>query len=193
MADQTSRCPKCWLTDRVQKVTSVYASGPSTGRTDIKGDSRSLLNQTLKPPPRPRKPRAPGVLVGLAVAALLIGGISLTIGLWDKSSEFGTPDYGTVAAMGRAFTVAGVFALAVWAVIVVFIIVAYRGSRRRFSRQFTQWERRMEVWSRLCYCSRDNGVFLPGQSEFLPPEKLHVFLSRPAGQTATTQAHLRRR
>jgi hypothetical protein len=191
MADQTLRCPKCWLADRVHKVASVYASGPSTGRTAINGDSQSLLKQKLEPPPPPKKPRAPGVLIGLAVTALLIGGVSLTIGLWDKSSELDMPDYGAVTAMGRASTVAGVFALAVCAVIVVFIIVAYRRSRRRYTRQFTLWERRMGVWNRLCYCSRDNGVFLPGQGDFLPPEQLHLFFSRPAGQRGTTQTYLR--
>lgn len=192
MTDQTLRCPKCWLADRVQKVNALYASGPSIGRPDITNSSQPPLKQMLEPPPRPKQPRPPGVLVGLAAAALLIGGISLIVGLSDKSSELGTPDYGTVAAMGRAFTLAGIFALAVCAVIAVFIIVAYRRSRQRFTRQLTIWERKVEVWNRLCYCSRDNGVFLPGQGEFVPPEQTRDLLSRPVGRKkATTQVYLR--
>ncbi len=192
MTDETLRCPKCWLADRVQKVATVYASDPPAGRTDIIGSSQLPLKQMLEPPPRPRKPRPPGLLVVLAAAALLIGGISLVVGLSDKSSELGTPNYGTVAAMGRAFTLAGVFALAVCAVILVFVIVAFRRSRQRFNRQSTTWERKMEVWNRLCYCSRDNGVFLPGQGEFVPPEQIRDLLSRPVGRKkATPQVYLR--
>jgi len=182
MADQTVRCPKCWLDDRVRKVASVYASGPAAGPTGLKGAGQSPLSQKLEPPPRPKRPSAPGVLVALAVAALLIGGVSLTFGLWDKSSEAGMPGYGAVVAAGRALTIAGVFVLAVGAFVVVLVILAYRRDRRRFTRQLRQWERKMGIWNRLCYCSRDNGVFLPGERDILPPEMLRVFLSGSAAR-----------
>jgi hypothetical protein len=191
MAEETLRCPKCWLSDRVHKVSSVYAPGSATGQTDLKGAGQALLNQRLEPPPRPRKPRVPGLLVALAAVALLVGGINLTIGLRGSSSQLGVPDFAVVAAAGRVFVVAGVFALAVCAFLVVSVILAYRRNHRRFTQEFIQWERRMDVWNRLCYCARDDGVFLPGHREFLKPKQLHAFLSRSVGQAATTQAHLR--
>jgi len=189
MADQTLHCPKCWLTDRVHRLPSLYASGPSTGRTDVNIAGQPPLNRRLAPPPRPAKPRVSGVPVALAAVALLVGGVSLTIGLWDKSSQLGTPEYGAIVAAGRALVLAGILALAVAAFFVTSVIPGYLRNRRRFRLELSRWERKMEVWNRLCYCTRDQVLFLPGNRESLRPEQLHALLSRPDLQAASARAY----
>lgn len=189
MADEALRCPKCWLADRVQRLPSVYASGAPTGRTDVNIAGQPTLDRRLAPPPRPTAPRVPGVPVVIAAVALIVGGVSLTIGLWDKSSQLGTPEYGAVVAMGRAFVLAGIFALVVGVSFVISVIPGHLRNRGRFRQELSRWDRKMEVWNRLCYCTRDQVLFMPGSRQSLRPGQLHAFLSRPDLQTTSAQEH----
>ena len=189
MADETLRCPKCWLADRVQRLSSVYASGVSTGRIDVNGAGQPPPDKRLAPPPRPKAPRLPGVPVLIGAVALLVGGVSLTFGLWDKSSLLGPPEDGTIVAMGRAFVLAGILALAVGTSFVISVIPGYLRNRGRFRQELSRWERKMEVWNRLCYCTRDQVLFMPGSRQSLRPGQLHALLSRPALLAASVRGH----
>ena len=37
-------------------------------------------------------------------------------------------------------------------------------------------ERGIKTWMKLYYCDRDQGVFLPGQDELVPPDQMMNFL-----------------
>ena len=37
-------------------------------------------------------------------------------------------------------------------------------------------QRGIKTWMRLYYCDRDQGVFLPGQGELIPPEQMMGYL-----------------
>jgi hypothetical protein len=37
-------------------------------------------------------------------------------------------------------------------------------------------ERGIKTWMKLYYCDRDEGVFLPGKEELVPPEQMMAYL-----------------
>ena len=45
----------------------------------------------------------------------------------------------------------------------------------KYKKEFIMWEKAMARWNSMYYCYRDNVVFIPGESETVPPEYLFDF------------------
>jgi len=61
----------------------------------------------------------------------------------------------------------------------------YVRRKRQYDEERTKWEAAMQVWNqamhrwhRLYYCSRCDGVFIPGEGMFTPIEEMHSALTR---------------
>ncbi len=58
----------------------------------------------------------------------------------------------------------------------------YRTYQRRkveFAQQRELWQGAMHKWNQLYYCTRDDGVFIPGQSQLAPAAHMMDFIYRP--------------
>ena len=51
-----------------------------------------------------------------------------------------------------------------------------KSKRLQFPVEQARWERAMRRWERLYYCVRDDGVFTPGETPFMPIDKMQAFL-----------------
>lgn len=51
-----------------------------------------------------------------------------------------------------------------------------RSEKQRCEVQRPSWQRAMNRWERLYYCARDDGVFIPGETPFVPIEKIQELL-----------------
>ena len=52
----------------------------------------------------------------------------------------------------------------------------YKEEHDEWSAAVAEWERAMERWNRLYYCSRCDGVFIPGEGILTPVEELEEAL-----------------
>ena len=51
-----------------------------------------------------------------------------------------------------------------------------RATQRRLAAQIHRWQMALHRWRRLYYCARDDGVFIPGETGFVPLRQMHHFL-----------------
>lgn len=156
-------CPKCGRIDRVQKVTAVVAAGISTG---LGGTRSVLMSQRLTPPERPDDHRTfGGLYVVLVISAAVLG-----LGAIVDPHAFGALRVGVpvpLLYLGMA-TLAAIWAL---------LAGIRRRARVRWAR--AHWETAIARWYDLYYCGRDDGVYLPGQSELVSVELMNVLLFAP--------------
>jgi hypothetical protein len=48
--------------------------------------------------------------------------------------------------------------------------------RQKYAIEKPRWDRAVHRWERLYYCARDDGVFIPGETPFIPIDKMQEFL-----------------
>jgi len=152
-------CPKCGKVDRVQKASAACQT-----------DSR------LRPPQEPSRSdemeggTAFALGVALAVPFSLIAALLFAAALWEF---VGYGDiYGLIALAGLFFVG---FSSIGW-------VSAIQGKRkrdrgkRRYAAEKEKQERATRRWERLYYCARDDGVFIPGETPFIPIDRMQEFL-----------------
>jgi hypothetical protein len=164
-------CPRCRRADQVQNVYAIYSGGLSTvdyaawipppPRSSLpailapmKAVSQTQLSARLAPTPYPVK-GVPGCLKWSVVLCWVIAGVPLLLG-----------GLGSEMAAGLVFWLG----LAIVLTIVAFVI------RSNQQGKVPEWERLAGVWSKLGYCSRCDGVFLPGVTWLVPADSLNSFL-----------------
>ena len=170
----TLRCPQCQQGDLVAKVSGVYSQSTSTGigfglgggaafgrggTTPLGavtvgiGYNRTGLAGRLAPPRQPGYPLSGGIgCTGLGCGTLFV-----------------------LAALGAgssaaSSTPAGYFLVGIALLAVGFWLLQH--ARRVYEERKRAWEQSEDLWGRLFYCGRCDGVFLPGQSELLSPEQV---------------------
>ncbi len=180
---EPGRCPKCGKGDALRKVSAVHRAGLSSGSysghvwTDdgldsvsLSGHTQTALSRLFNPPKEPR--------------SRTWGGIALVaFGLWCLAALSPLFCYGLFSLFVR-FELAGV-ALVAFAVLTGLLYVflplwfglrKVNSKRLRFPVEKARWETAMQRWEWLYYCARDDGVFIPGETSFIPTTKMREFL-----------------
>jgi hypothetical protein len=173
-------CPVCKQTDRVEKVSTVYAAGISTGaysggttgigissggaigvgaaHTNLTSVMQTQLSWRLAPPPRPLPPTAKwrggtiGLLIFLAFAWLI--GFAAT-----AASEITAKGIGIAVIL---LSIAGTIGL-------ITSMQPERAKKVEYARHVMRWQQARANWERLYYCGRNDIVFLPGVPDACVP------------------------
>jgi hypothetical protein len=157
------------MSDMVQKVSGVLGAGTieTHGSSDMCGaalvskdysiplvgsatnhvDSRSQLARELAPPNEPEKSPIldPVVMVGVG-GGVLIGLLCACYGIV------------TWSALGVQALTSGIVLI----VVVAGVVPIRAAAQKKYNEQHAAWSYDMDVWNKLYYCQRDDGVFLPG-------------------------------
>ena len=155
-------CPMCGKVDRVQKI-SAACRAPGA-------DSR------LSPPREPTRSdemEAVQVVLGVILIALFYP-IALVV-LWQ--SVFEIVVYRETS--GFLILLSGLFFVGFGSLGWISIVQGKRKrerAQRRYGAEKDKHERVMHGWERLYYCARDDGVFIPGETPFIPTDKMQPFL-----------------
>jgi hypothetical protein len=188
-------CPKCGQIDRVDKVSSIYSrgvssgtySGPTTGvnmpvgkgqasviggYSTLSGSSQTLLSQRLAPPEKPSARGSLGVIVGIGAFVFVIGGL---LGFLDLIYAINAPEEVEFHCCCGG-TALGAIVMGICLVIYAGITVNKRAAR--VASQIPHWKRAMVRWNRLYYCARDDGVFDPEDGIFVPTEQMMDYIYR---------------
>ena len=155
-------CPICGKVDRVQKISAACrAPGADAG---------------LNPPAEPLLGAKQGpietLLAGCGFMMLsLFGPGFLLVGLLVRLSN---PD----DALSLLLSIVG---LPMTVLLVVGILRDYTdwlgpSAMHQRSAKVKSWEKAMSCWEPLYYCARDDGVFIPGETTFIPIDKVQEFL-----------------
>jgi len=176
------QCPSCLRADNVQKVSAIVNAGTSYGTytgygsgvgysshdgmaidevVTFSGSSQTALSSLLSPPAQPTYSSSSG---WLPLAPFGFGLLLLIL----------LPEV-------PAIVWAVIIALCVWP-----SVALYRYTKRKnalnyaqFNDQMLPWQRAMAKWEDLFYCHRCDGVFLPGQSFFVPTIYMMDYLYDP--------------
>lgn len=192
-------CPKCQRADAVRKVSAVVAEGTqvveSSGAAYVPAKhgsalipvaetsvSRSALAAKLAPPRKPAKPFGYGCVAVLLMTRLglaLLASITL-LALFLCSYPFMMNVYLQNNALFIAILVIGIVLIGLMGVLTVrsgWRDARSTGDERNSHEPRMQaWERACDRWQQLYYCQRDDGVFIPGHSTFVPVEKMDAYL-----------------
>jgi DNA-directed RNA polymerase subunit RPC12/RpoP len=120
-----------------------------------------------------------GCLCVVAPNLLLVGPSVLPELLAELSIE--PADYGAYGTAGLAslpcFIIIPLLNVFLWGVIPLLVGNRMRRSKRReYPIEKERWERAVGRWQRLYYCFRDDGVFIPGETPFIPIDTMQEFL-----------------
>ena len=150
-------CPVCDRVDRVQKASAA-----------CQADSR------LSAPAEPSPSDATGSLaLGLGVVVLVI--IAGPLALISLAGALFALDGGEPGWALALVAAAVIVSSPAW----VNILSGSRSRARaqeRYAREKPKWEKAMNRWGRLYYCGRDDGIFIPEETPFIPIDKLQEFL-----------------
>ncbi len=201
------QCPNCLRADNVQKVSAIVSAGTSfstyTGYgsgvgyssdggvaidevVTFSGSSQTALSSLLSPPTQPTYSSSWGgvifativILAVLVIILLLIPTYVLNL-INPANAGYSLQDYGQsiLALIGLVI----IAPLCVWALVAI-----YRYTKRKNALNYAQymdqmphWQSAMAKWEDLFYCHRCDGVFLPGQSFFVPTIDMMDFLYDP--------------
>jgi hypothetical protein len=164
-------CPICGLSDQVEKVSTIYMAGIADRRspdiaslTRIPAQKLSPLSRLLKPPSgksstlRPIHPDTMLIFFSCMLPIFLIGILK-----------------------DQPFMVLPV--LLILACLYGLYFFTRKGIIAKFERQQNEQkqtrlrvERAVKTWMKLYYCTRDEGVFLPGEDELIPADQMTSFL-----------------
>jgi len=175
-------CPQCRKDDMIQKVSAVYSagfasgsySGPSTGvaigsskpalvsgYTTVLGISQTALSSRLSPPAKPVMPYGYGTTGLFTIVASY--GIVLLIAIF---LQLGAPQGET----------SGIVCFAIFAPFLFVYLVSWAVQKRKVEASLPQWTAAIQKWNELYYCARDDGVFTPHGSQFIPASQLNDYL-----------------
>lgn len=183
----TSVCPHCGQLDTIRKVTSIVTEGTSVSEyettapvhwqgktyflpTKRQMTSSTVLAQKLMPPEKPNDPSKPSCSEQFWWGLALCTVFSITVVvLQGVLGGQGNHPISTIAALIGGVT------LALWA--------GWIFSKRQREKQqhydgveLPRWERAAARWTQLYYCARDDGVFIPGQGQLVPVDRVASFL-----------------
>jgi hypothetical protein len=157
------------MADEVQKVTAIIRSGTVYGSINVQSHygftaAQSRLAGELAPPPKPPGPTTrfwtswrAGVLIGGWVLGAIMGGIFEALG----------PVGGV---LGGIMGFIGIIAT------IVFIGYHLNILEKEAKAAIPVWEAQLERYDKLYYCSRDDGVFIPGEGKFVPLSQWQTIL-----------------
>lgn len=199
VSNQRVVCPKCQRSDNIQKVTAIVAQGTKVieerGGIDINTDygmdvlpltyssvARSNLARKLAAPEKPLPTRTYGCIAALFISRLGAGLVVcvMLMGLFFCSFPFLAATYAQNNSLFVGVLVAGFGLLGL--ILFSSIRAGWRQirltseQRNSYDARVQVWEDSRERWQQLYYCFRDDGVFLPGQSSFIPINQMSEYL-----------------
>jgi hypothetical protein len=163
-------CPHCGRSDRVEKASAIVKQQSGQiffDRTGVPAAFRSALAVELAEPERPLArswaDAARAILISGALAGVVLI-VMFTLGQFDVSvpSAAKYAMYGALALFGAL--------LPAWA------IIRTLDTQSRARRQRLAWHDAKERWDLLYYCSRDDVVFLYGQSDCESASRAQLFI-----------------
>ena len=165
-------CPVCGLSDQVEKVSTIYLSGiadkrsPDIGRAvTISRQKLRSLSRLLAPPSSgkstPVRPVHPDTVLIVFSCVLPI----FLYGIWQQQPGMLIP---------ALLVLAGLYGLYFFKRPSIIAKFEHEQNNQRQSQ--ARIERGIKTWMKLYYCDRDEGVFLPGQDELIPPEQVLGYL-----------------
>jgi len=165
-------CPVCGLSDQVEKVSTIYMSGIADKRSPEIGQATLIprqklrsLSKLLAPPSSgksvPIRPVHPDTVVIVFSCVLPF----FLIGILKQQSLMIIP---------VVLVLAGLYGLYFFKRKAV--IAKFEGEQDKQHQEQVRIERAIKTWMRLYYCDRDEGVFLPGKDELVPPEQMTSYL-----------------
>src|SRR2546425_2423488 len=170
---QKPLCPVCHQADKVKTLQAAYNEGL----------------ERFAPPPMPGKTVS---MLRYMVGSMLIIGICIFFILVLVGSE----------SFGQTFSWAELaLVLLTLTAIVTGLILSYVAFTKvvngdmEAQKRYAAWDRAMQNWNRLRYCSRDDVVFDPQTGETIAPETLASLLStevkeeEQVAQSSTSLAH----
>ena len=193
----TPVCPKCGLSDHVEKV-SVLATSQSNKTVEIPAQptrktepvDQSKLNTELPtttsipdssfraklaPPQQPQSKSpincAGGLFMLLSTVALTGVVAGYLAGIQRGYSQWLQIFYGSIA-----FSAFFIFMTIRYTRSFFKELRAYQGESVK---QMEAWQKSMEKWDRLYYCQRDDCVFDPNQNVAVAPADLKTYLKEP--------------
>ncbi|MCE5206746.1 MAG: hypothetical protein LLG42_00365 [Chloroflexi bacterium] len=193
----TPVCPKCGLSDQVEKV-SVLATSQSNKTVEIPVQltrkiepvDQSTLNtenpainsipdaelrKKLTPPKQPESKSpincAGGLFMLLSTVALTGVVAGYLAGIQRGITQWQQIFYGSIA----------------FSVFFIFMTIRYTRSffkdlhafQDKSEKEMAAWQKSMEKWDRLYYCQRDDCVFDPDQNVAVAPADLKTYLKEP--------------
>ncbi len=148
-------CPVCHQADKVKSLQAAYNEGL----------------ERFAPPPMPGK--TVSMLRYMVISMLIVGICIFFILVLVGSESFGqTFSWGELALVLLTLTC-----------IVIALILSYVAFTKvvhgdmEAQKRYAAWDRAMQNWNRLRYCSRDDVVFDPQTGKVIAPETLSSLLS----------------
>ena len=199
VSNQRVVCPKCKRSDNIQKVTAIVTQGTGVieehGGIDIDTEygmdvipltyssvARSNLARKLAAPEKPLQSKSYGCIAALFISRLGIALVvsMILVALFLCSFPFLAATYAQNNTLFIGILIAGFGIIGL--VLFSSIRAGWRQLRsaseqRKFHDARVQaWEVSYKRWQQLYYCFRDDGVFLPGQSSFVPVNQMSDYL-----------------
>lgn len=166
--NQLPTCPVCKQSDQVKSMEAAFESGVTRAAPpDMPTRNVSMMKYIL----------SGGVAIGICLFLIIV-----LVG-----SEANVNIVVQAVLVGLTFIC-----------IVVTLVISYIAFQRvvkgdaEATVEFPAWDRAMNTWKSLDYCSRDNLVFNPATNEVLSEEKLALLRTLDAKQAAVESAPIAR-
>jgi hypothetical protein len=166
--NQLPTCPVCNQSDQVKTMEAAFESGVTRAAPpDMPTRNVSMMKYIL----------SGGVAIGICIFLIIV-----LVG-----SEANVNIVVQAVLVGLTFIC-----------IVTTLVISYMAFQRvvkgdaEATVQFPAWDRAMNVWKSLDYCSRDNLVFNPATNEVLSEEKLALLRTLDQKQAAVESAPIAR-
>ncbi len=166
--NQLPTCPVCKQSDQVKTKEAAFESGVTRAAPpDMPTRNVSMMKYIL----------SGGVAIGICLFLIIV-----LVG-----SEANVNIVVQAVLVGLTFVC-----------IVVTLVISYVAFQRvvkgdaEATVEFPAWDRAMNLWKSLDYCSRDNLVFNPATNEVLSEEKLTLLRTLDAKQAAVESAPIAR-
>jgi hypothetical protein len=189
MTNQQLACPRCGQIDQIQKVSSVFSSGISTGTysgstaTFVSGSSQTFLSKKLSPPKKPEASCSSCAEIGITIILFLFGGFLILSTFLSISCNLRAIFSGEVRVVPAI--ILGLLGVGIGGGLILTGIIVWGSSQKAADRraveeaaQMTKWELAMSRWNQLYYCYRDDGVFDPDERVFIPVKQMMNYLYR---------------
>jgi hypothetical protein len=127
------------------------------------------------------------MILGFLIGGLLLGGFATWFGAQSDPYGLGSSLFGLTVI---PLLCSGFLLIFLLVLMGAFMIggpwLIHRGLSQNYRQRYAQWQRAMEKYKTLQYCSRCAGVFLEGQNRIVPLEQMQAFLTEyqtqpPAG------------
>ena len=166
--NQLPTCPVCKQSDQVKTMEAAFESGVTRAAPpDLPTRNVSMMKYIL----------SGGVAIGICIFLIIV-----LVG-----SEANVNIVVQAVLVGLTFIC-----------IVTTLVISYMAFQRvvkgdaEATVQFPAWDRAMNTWKSLDYCSRDNLVFNPATNEVLSEEKLALLRTLDEKQAAVESAPIAR-